>query len=215
MPRRTPFAIAAAAVALSAALAGCGGSKGDPGGVTQSATPTPSADPYAFSYVPYPSYSEAARQTGILPDVVQRELGFHAGIAKLCRSTSGDLTMLLDELRTASARKDEPVGTLRAMIDEVSLRMGLACPKRMSDWIGARGDSANPTDDIEPTEAPEPVVTESPTGTPDDPTSWSDSGGSSTPTRPRTPRPTSGPRGSTDSPRPRPRAPRPRVPLTD
>lgn len=174
MPRRTPCAIAAAAVVLSAALAGCGGGKsGQEGaGVTQSATPTPSADPYASSYVPYPAYAEAARQTGILPDVVQRELGFHDGIKALCRSKPEDFTKLLAEMRSTAATKDEPVATLRAMLDEVSLRLGLACPRRMSDWIAARGDSADPVDDLEPTETPEPIPVAS-----DEPTGSSDSTG--------------------------------------
>jgi hypothetical protein len=174
------LAIAAAAVMLSAALAGCGGGKGNgPGGganVTQSATPTPSTDPYGFTYVPYGDYAEAARQTGILPDVVKPEYGFHAGIAALCRRTPEDLTKLLDELRSASARKEAPGYALRGMVDEVSLRLGLACPRRMSDWIAAGGGGAEPTEEPDPTETPQPSASDEPTGSPD--SGSSDSGSS-------------------------------------
>lgn len=186
MPRRRPFAIAAAAVAISAALTGCGGSNGaNDADSTPSATPTPSADPYAFSYVPYPSYKEAARQTGLRPDVVKRELGFQTGIAALCRSLPADFTILLDELRKESSTKDEPGNTLQAMIDEVSLRLGLACKTRMSDWISAGGGTATPTEDpdsfefSDPSESPDPSATGEPTGAADS-ESDSESGGFST-----------------------------------
>jgi hypothetical protein len=200
MPRPSRFAIAAAAVALSAALTGCGGGKGDADRAdgAPTPTPTPSADPYAFAHVPYPAYSEAARQTGIRPDIVKREYGFSAGIAALCKSTPADLTKLLGELKTAAAADEEPSHTLQAMIDEVSLRLGLSCPQRMSDWIEAGGGVAAPIEETgeptadttsdttaEPTSETEPVETNDPTGTPDDPGAWSedsDSSGSGSPT---------------------------------
>lgn len=163
MPRRTPFAIAAAAVALSAALAGCGGSKDGTAANAPTATPTASIDPFAFEYVPYPTYKEAARQTGLRPDVVKGEYGFQAGIATLCRSLPADYTNLLDEIRKEASTKDEPGNTQQAMIDEVSLRLGLACSKRMSDWIEAGGGSAAPTEEPEPVESPDETASAEPT----------------------------------------------------
>lgn len=181
MPRRSPFAIAAAAVALSAALTGCGGaSKDGPGASTPTPSATASADPFAFEYVPYPTYKEAARQTGLRPDVVKSELGFQTGIATLCRSLPADFTNLLDELRKDSSAKDEPGYTLQAMIDEVSLRLGLACKKRMSDWIAAGGGTATPTEEPDPVESPEPTSSEEPTGPADSSTEDADSGDAET-----------------------------------
>jgi hypothetical protein len=61
------------------------------------------------------------------------------------------------------------------MIDEVSLRLGLACPRRMSDWIAAGGGAAEPTEEPDPTETPEPSASDEPTGSSDSGSSYSGS----------------------------------------
>ena len=141
MQLRKRCAITAAAAAFCAALSGCGGTNAD---AADPPSPTPSAtqssDPYAFSRVSYLDYSDAARQTGIRPDLVAREFGFNDGIGTLCRSTPIDLTALLATLKTAAASEDNAGYGIQAMIDEVSLRIDMACPQRMSDWIAVGGD---------------------------------------------------------------------------
>ncbi len=171
MRLRTRCTIAAATAALCAALSGCGGKSADAADLP---APTPSAtvssDPFAFNLVPYLEYSDAARQTGIRPDLVAREFGFNDGLGTLCRATPADLTTLLATLKTAASSEDNAGYAVQAMIDEVSLRIDMACPQRMSDWIAAGGGSEHPGDDgyaAEPSvEEPETDETGAPTTEP-------------------------------------------------
>lgn len=129
---------AAAVLALGAALTACGNSPGPdlpPAAAAQVlSTPTPTA----FTDVPYDHYEEAALQTGIAPSAVVAEAGFSAGLADLCDNSPDEYTALADRMRTDASASEDPTNTLDQGLDEVDLRVGLACRARMADWMTAR-----------------------------------------------------------------------------
>lgn len=129
---------AAAVLAVGAALTACGNSAGPdlPPAAAAQILSTPA--PAGFTDVPYDHYEEAALQTGIAPSVVVQEAGFSAGLVDLCDNTPDEYTALADRLRAAASASEDPTNALDQGLDEVDLRVGLACRGRMADWMTAR-----------------------------------------------------------------------------
>lgn len=183
------YAPALAVLALCAALTGCG--KGSPAELPPAAAAavilaTPSANPAGFYDIPYDHYEEAALQTGIAPSAVMREEGFSAGLADLCDNSQGDFESQLAGMRSDASSADDPANTLNQRLNEVDLRISLACQRRMTDWLAARGildpsDDPNPTDDDSAGYAEAPPEGDEPTDTPEpDPVDGGDAGGEET-----------------------------------
>jgi hypothetical protein len=130
---------AAAVLTLGAALTGCGNGTGPdipPAAAAEQVVATP--PPAAFTDVPYDHYEEAALQTGIAPSAVVKEEGFAAGLADLCDNTPAEYSAMADRMRAEASASEDPTNALDQRLDEVDLRVGLACRSRMADWMSAR-----------------------------------------------------------------------------
>jgi hypothetical protein len=133
-------------VAASAAALACLGACSDGSDVAQdvttqptvSAEPTP-LDPFAWTDVPYKEYLDAAQEIGVRPDVLVSESGFSAGLDALCHTSSADLAAMR-KAQLSKTRNTETYSDADYLGDEVGLRIGLACPQRMSDWTATSDD---------------------------------------------------------------------------
>lgn len=148
------FELAAASVAVLACLGACsdgagGGSAVAEAAPTESATPT-AVDPYAWAVVPYKEYLDAAQQIGLRPDVLVPESGFAAGLDTLCHTSPEDFAAMR-KTQMANTRDTDTYTAAEYLGDEVGLRIGLACPQRMSDWTATddeRSDDGDSSDDV-------------------------------------------------------------------
>jgi hypothetical protein len=148
------FKIAAASVGVLACLGACSDGAGGESAVAAAAAPTESAtptalDPYAWTVVPYKEYLDAAQQIGLRPDVLVPESGFAAGLDTLCHTSPEDFAAMR-KTQMANTRGTDTYTAAEYLGDEVGLRIGLACPQRMSDWTATddeRGDDGDASDD--------------------------------------------------------------------
>ncbi|MGQ0630043.1 MAG: hypothetical protein ACT4P1_03315 [Sporichthyaceae bacterium] len=131
-------AVAAALVVLSA----CGG--GSDAAPPQAAVVPVVADtdtsqveqnPFAWSQVPYAVYVEAAEQLAIRPDVLIPSGEFLASLGEICTTPTGGYTDLRAQQVASSDTETGDQTTAQYLRDETSLRITLACPQRMPDWI--------------------------------------------------------------------------------
>jgi hypothetical protein len=137
-------------VAASAATLACLGACSDGGDVAQDVTTQPTVsseptplDPFAWTDVPYREYLDAAQEIGVRPDVLVSESGFSAGLDALCHTSSADLAALR-KTQLAKTHNTETYSDADYLGDEVGLRIGLACPQRMSDWTATSdGETAS------------------------------------------------------------------------
>lgn len=144
--RRSVIATAASA-ALLAGLGACsGGSESDvPSAAVAvvpviAATPGAAADPYAWTDVLYEDYLEAADQLGIRPDLRRPLAGFSSGLNELCHQTPEQLAEMR-KAQQANLNEADTFSAAQYMSDEVALRIGMACPQRMSDWTSTNSSS--------------------------------------------------------------------------
>lgn len=101
----------------------------------ESTSPTP-FDPFAWSDVPYADYVEAADQIGLRPDVLVPEAGFSSGLNTLCHTSAEDMAVMRSS-HVEDVSDSGTYSTAKYLADEVGLRLGLACPQRMTDWTAA------------------------------------------------------------------------------
>lgn len=102
---------------------------------TEAGTPTP-ADPFAWADVSYDDYLEAAEQIGLRPDVLVPEAGFSSSLNALCR-TSAEEMVVMRSSHVEDVADSGTYSTAKYLADEVGLRLGMACPQRMTDWTAA------------------------------------------------------------------------------
>lgn len=136
---------AAASAVLLVCLGACGNdsdadidtASGDAVMVEPTASASPTAlDPYAWTDVPYADYLEAADQIGLRPDVLVAEAGFSSGLSVLCRTSAEELATMRSSY-VEDVTDSGTYSTAKYLADEVGLRLGLACPQRMTDWTAA------------------------------------------------------------------------------
>jgi hypothetical protein len=121
----------------------------------ESGTPTP-LDPFAWTDVSYYDYLEAAEQIGLRPDVLVPEAGFSSGLNALCHTSAEEMATMRSS-HVEDVADSGTYSTAKYLGDEVGLRLGMACPQRMTDWTAA-GLEQEGTDPDEPEE--ESTVTE-------------------------------------------------------
>ncbi|HUR74627.1 MAG TPA: hypothetical protein VMZ00_10150 [Sporichthya sp.] len=134
--------LATASVVLLACVGGCTGGRSDAtsdGAVA--VQPTPSAeptalDPFAWTDVPYDGYLAAAKELGLRPELLLPMAGFSSGLRALCHTSATDLAAMRSA-QMAHTKDTETYTAARYLGDEVALRIGLACPQRMTDWNAA------------------------------------------------------------------------------
>jgi hypothetical protein len=130
----------AAGLMLLAGAAGCsapGSSQPPAAAVQPTAQPPGSPDADAPKFVTYQDYREAALQMSIPADL-PAAAAFRQSLRRSCRTTpSGPAELRPGQLAPAEAAA-EPTGTLQPRAVETSLRVGLGCPRRMSDWLVVR-----------------------------------------------------------------------------
>lgn len=132
--------LAAASAVLLACLGACSNDSDAASAEAVVVQPTESTatplDPYAWSDVSYAEYLEAAQQIGLRPDVLVPEAGFSSGLNTLCRSSAEELATMRDS-HVEDVTDSGTYSTAKYLADEVGLRLGLACPQRMTDWTAA------------------------------------------------------------------------------
>lgn len=141
MPR---IMLAAASFAALACLGACGNDSdaASDEAVVVTSTPTPEptpVDPFAWNDVPYQEYLDAAEELGLRPDVLLPEAGFSSGLSTLCRTTAEDMVAMRSSHQSYT-EDAATYSTAKYLADEVGLRIGLACPQRMTDWTAAGYD---------------------------------------------------------------------------
>lgn len=130
--------LGAATAALLACLGACGGSSDAPDSApapapAPSETPSSSPDPYAWVDVPYAAYYEAAEKLAIRPDMLTPADELSGSLESLCTTSAEGLA----ELRRAQVASVEMASAF-FLDDETTLRLSLACPQRIADWVSAR-----------------------------------------------------------------------------
>lgn len=157
------------AIGLAALLgvAGCGASKNETmvapaPEVAASETPT---DPYAWTDVDYQEYRSAALQVPLSPELLIAPADLTASLDALCHTDpAGFATLLAEHQSKGNERPNSDLA--KHLSEEVSLRLGMACPQRMGDWMTARGDAERATDpaadvaSTQPTEGDQQSVVE-------------------------------------------------------
>ncbi len=149
--------LVAASFATVACLGACGGGSDSASGDAVVVQPTPSAppislDPFAWTDVAYQDYLDAADQLGLRPDVLVSEAGFSSGLNTLCRTTP-DAMVTMRTSHGSYTEDAETYSTAKYLAEEVGLRIGLACPQRMTDWTAAGYDADDSHDTDDPTTA--------------------------------------------------------------
>ncbi|MGQ0623755.1 MAG: hypothetical protein ACT4PP_03750 [Sporichthyaceae bacterium] len=106
---------------------------------------------FAWTEVPYAEYLDTAQQLSIRPDVLVHSERWTASLEEICTAPASSY----QELRTSQlASNDTDTGdqsTAQYLRDETSLRITLACPQRMADWIAV--PEAESVDDLAAEEA--------------------------------------------------------------
>ncbi|MBA3744135.1 hypothetical protein [Sporichthya sp.] len=137
--------LTAVAVVLLACLGACTDDRSDAASdealvVLPTVTPEPTPlDPFAWSDVDYEDYLAAADELGLRPEVLLPLAGFSSALNALCHTSAEDLA----KMRTAQmdhTKETESYSNAKYLGDEVALRLGLACPQRMTDWNAAGSD---------------------------------------------------------------------------
>lgn len=129
-----------AGLAMLFGLAACAGSE-------DAAAPAPppaaavaeqtSADPFAWKDVRYQDYRAAALQVPISPELLVAPAALTQSLDSLCHTDSaGFVQLIVDHESKAQAASQNDLD--KHLAEEVSLRLGLACPQRMGDWMAAR-----------------------------------------------------------------------------
>lgn len=142
--------LAAASVAALACLGACSNDSDAASDAVVVATPTPTpeatpTDPFAWSDVEYQDYLDAAQELGLRPDVLVPEAGFTSGLSALCRTPAVEMVTMRSEHRSYT-EDAATYSTAKYLADEIGLRIGLACPQRMTDWTAAEDDSRDERD---------------------------------------------------------------------
>ena len=143
--RRTVLAVAS--VAALACLGACGNDSDSASDEAVVVAPTPSPvpaslDPFAWSDVAYQDYLDAADQLGLRPDVLVPEAAFSSGLNTLCRTSAEDMVTMRSQHQSYTENA-ATYSTAKYLAEEVGLRIGLACPQRMTDWTAAGYDSGD------------------------------------------------------------------------
>ena len=132
--------LATASVVLLACLGAC---TNDSDAASDEAVPQPAAsalptavDPFAWTDVSYEEYLEAADQIGLRPDVLVPEAGFSSGLGALCHTSAEDMATMRRS-HVGDVADSGSYSTAEYLGDEAGLRLGLACPQRMTDWTAA------------------------------------------------------------------------------
>ena len=156
--------LATASAVLLACLGACGNDSdaaSDDAVVVEpaaSASPT-AADPYAWTDVAYADYLEAADQIGLRPDVLVPEAGFSSGLSVLCRTSAEELATMRSSY-VEDVTDSGTYSTAKYLADEVGLRLGLACPQRMTDWTAASVEQDDTDSDTDTDESEGSSVTD-------------------------------------------------------
>lgn len=153
---RHRHSVAAAVAAALGVLSACSG--GSDAAPSQAAVAPVAADttqvlenPFAWSQVPYGEYLDAAEQLAIRPDVLISSESFLASLDELCTTPAAGYQDLR-RLQLASSDTDtNDQATAQYLRDETSLRITLACPQRMADWVSV--PEAESVDDLAAEEA--------------------------------------------------------------
>lgn len=159
------------AIGLAALLgvAGCGASKNETmvAPAPEVAAPETPTDPYAWTDVDYQEYRSAALQVPLSPELLIGPTDLTASLDALCHTDPAGFAALLAEHRTKAGERPNS-DLAKHLGEEVSLRLGMACPQRMGDWMTARGDAERADDpsagtDVassRPTDGDQPSVVE-------------------------------------------------------
>lgn len=139
---RVAAGLTAIGLATLLGVAGCGAAKDE-----VAAVPTPEAtvtetpvDPYAWTDVGYQEYRAAALQVPLSPELLLNPGDLTASLEPLCRTDgAGFAQMLAEHRQRAAARPNSDLA--KHLAEEVSLRLGMACPQRMGEWMSARADA--------------------------------------------------------------------------
>jgi hypothetical protein len=134
--------LATTSVVLLACLGACSDDRDD-GASDEAVVVQPSAaaepvslDPFAWNDVSYEDYLAAADELGLRRDVLLPMAGFSSGLNALCHSSAKELAAMR-AAQMEHTKDTETYSTAKYLGEEVALRLGLACPQRMTDWNAA------------------------------------------------------------------------------
>lgn len=143
----------------------CGTAKdsaGDAPAAPQVAVQEPAAgDPYAWTDVDYQDYRAAALAVPISPDLLVAPAGLTQSLDTLCHTDPAGFAQLVADHRTR-AQTDSDSEVDKHLGEEVSLRLGMACPQRMGDWLTAERDAEPAVESTPAAESDERSTVESP-----------------------------------------------------
>lgn len=128
------------ACAVLLAMSGCGGDDARVIAAVQAEPESPAApaDPYAWTDVAYADYRAAALQVPIRPEFLVTPGALTQSLDTVCTTDLAGYTELLSAHRHRARDASEAAQRRRYLAEEVSLRLGMACPQRMADWATAR-----------------------------------------------------------------------------
>lgn len=144
MRHRVGYVSATGLLVVLATLSGCSGDapevRAASGPAPSAPASVPSADPTTPAEVPYAAYREAAVLMSIRPDLITPETAFEDSLHSLCARDADGFADLRREHRASAGSAADGSSAYRYLGDEAALRVDLACPQRMSDWLAARED---------------------------------------------------------------------------
>ncbi len=134
--------LSAVAVTAAFAMSGCGSTQ-----VAQDAPPAPEVvaaqtpvDPFAWTDVRYQDYRAAALQVPISTELLVQPAELTQSLDQLCHTDPAGFAQLLADQETR-ARNEAENDLDKHLAKEVELRLGMACPQRMGDWMTAQRDA--------------------------------------------------------------------------
>lgn len=139
---RVATGLTATVLATLIGVAGCGASKNEvvaPPAPEVTAVETPT-DPFAWSEIDYQEYRSAALQVPLSPELLLGPQELKASLDPLCHTDGAGFAQMLADHRERAQRKPNS-DLAKHLAEEVSLRLGMACPQRMGDWMTARSDA--------------------------------------------------------------------------
>ncbi|MGQ0464504.1 MAG: hypothetical protein ACT4QG_04195 [Sporichthyaceae bacterium] len=148
MSAMTRLAVVGAAVLLATTACGTAqDSAGDAPAPSQAAVQEPAAvDPYAWTDVDYQDYRAAALAVPISTDLLVAPAALTQSLDTLCHTDPAGFAQLLTEHQARAQADSSDTEVAKHLGEEVGLRLGMACPQRMGDWLTAQRD-AEPTED--------------------------------------------------------------------
>lgn len=117
-------------------------------------------DPYAWSDVDYQDYRAAALAVPISSDLLVAPAALTQSLDTLCHTDPAGFAQLVADHKARAQTDDSDLDS--HLGQEVSLRLGMACPQRMGDWLTAERDGEPAAESAATAEGDERSSVESP-----------------------------------------------------